>query len=76
LYIWDGNGDRFDPESEQDEGLVYMRCEVFVREPRERLAYIVFLVEIEDGEYLQDIFDLGVVLSAMSFDADNLDIRR
>ncbi|KAK1760036.1 Neutral/alkaline non-lysosomal ceramidase [Echria macrotheca] len=48
-YIWDGNGGKFDVESELDEGLVYLRCEVFSREPKiERIAYVVFLVETED----------------------------
>lgn len=51
-YVWDGNGDKFDVENEHDEGLVYMRCEVFGTEPKiQRLAYIVFLVETEDGRY-------------------------
>jgi hypothetical protein len=49
-YVWGGNRDKYDVENDLDDGLVYLRCEVFSQTPKiEKLAYIVFLIETKDG---------------------------
>ncbi|EFW99759.1 tol-like protein [Grosmannia clavigera kw1407] len=47
-YVWGGNRDRY-LSSYSDDGLVYMRCEVFSKTPP-ALAYIVFGVQVADHD--------------------------